>query len=100
PSPWIPPLSLHDALPIYRAVQCDPARGVGDVLDGGGCVAQKSLIGTGDGAAESYPPQPVASSTLACCPGRSSSHCLTIHATSVGDRKSTRLNSSHQIISY
>src|SRR5207244_11903501 len=90
-SPHISPLSLHDALPIstLRRATCSPKRGKPSL----GPWQAGSL--TGAVASERV------TEARAWCPqcGRYS-HAESVTAEGRLDRKSTRLNSSHQIISY
>src|SRR5690242_21330722 len=71
-------LSLHDALPISRACRAGGGAGGGRAAD----AAAPAAVGRGAGGAARAPPH------------RGARRCAR------GDRKSTRLNSSHMSISY
>src|SRR5207253_10275775 len=82
------PLSLHDALPILLAalaVACTPATSVAPPVSAPGTVAAPSA------------PQPT---VVLVSRGDPASLATKAFATNAGDRKSTRLNSSHVAISY
>src|SRR5207244_11179352 len=89
------PLSLHDALPIFRLRARDKADNWNEA---------KVAIGPGGAAnpiVEDRRPVPEPSGTLGVVMVNSKRISLNYQLEDVGpDRKSTRLNSSHQITSY
>src|SRR5258708_24017862 len=92
--PEISPLSLHDALPISRL----PVRSYGKYLSLGYAATTHKLQGaTAENAwvLAAGPLQDRQSMTV-----QASRHKTSTDDLGEGDRKSTRLNSSHQIISY
>src|SRR5438132_7088606 len=81
------PLSLHDALPISVAILKFPGS-MGSPPDS---VACSSARGSSPAQRQSSPSTAAASVTR---------HHLHLHVGRARDRKSTRLNSSHTVISY
>src|SRR5207302_8823865 len=91
------PLSLHDALPIFRV-----PRGADAVGPPGSARLRKDL-GHGQGARSVRAGVARAAHEPAVAPAatrRTRPTASTVAMTSSGDRKSTRLNSSHVKISY
>src|SRR5205807_10060732 len=84
PTPKIYTLSLHDALPILKVSQDDTTYEASRYPGG------RRNVGTLASSARVY----------GCCAPSRSSASASISSTTSPDRKSTRLNSSHLVISY
>src|SRR5207244_11624781 len=97
PRPRLSPLSLHDALPIYgrRRLRCRCRRRRDDL---GGFLAHVVADQPPEQASR-YGPARGASGGLGSVPVPALAHSEST-AGATQDRKSTRLNSSHQITSY
>src|SRR5207244_11930871 len=98
PSPTID-LSLHDALPICTATTSDTwLAGVG--ISGLVYVGRYESLRTYVAPRIAYSRSTLDSNAAGTLAGSGSSSTTWSTSGSFGDRKSTRLNSSHQIISY
>src|SRR5690606_41845556 len=97
--PRLSPLSLHDALPICTfSSAAGPDAAKPGAAAGPGVPAAVSATGPGREAAHHQAAAPAAAATT-MIKTKSPARLRTVHP-SGGDRKSTRLNSSHVKISY
>src|SRR5207244_13028143 len=93
PPPLCSPLSLHDALPIFRARRYDLVI----LVDYPGYHLRVAAEAAAAGIPVLYY---IAPQMWAWAPGRVRKLAAVRRLAVILDRKSTRLNSSHQIISY
>src|SRR5207244_13577373 len=97
PPPHTSPLPLHDALPIFR---CPPRNQNREPARRGQAAAEPSPVVRCRGRGRADAPRAHGARVPARDLVRRGFLVLPVHGAAPGDRKSTRLNSSHQIISY